>query len=161
LVIAEIAAWRWWGYRLGYVPTDSPVGLCDPACSAVVDSESDVAERLHSFREAIMTDYPQGPVETVEAGPVPQQMAPHRGTLILVLGIVGIVCCFIGGIVAWVMANTDLREMDAGRMDPDGRGLTLAGKICGIVSIVLFILGLLYGILMMVLVGAGAFPGAM
>ena len=46
-----------------------------------------------------MTDYPQGPVETVEAGPVPQQMAPHRGTLILVLGILGIVCCIICGIV--------------------------------------------------------------
>ncbi len=108
-----------------------------------------------------MTDDPQGPIETVEAGPVPQQqqLKPHRGTLVLVLGILGIVCCFICGIVAWVLGNTDLREMDAGRMDPEGRGLTQAGKICGIIGIVLAILGLLYSILMFVIIGTGAASG--
>ena len=104
-----------------------------------------------------MTDYPQGPVETVEAGPVPQQMAPHRGTLILVLGILGIFCCIICGIIAWVLGNTDLREMDAGRMDPAGRGLTQAGKICGIVGIILTVLSLVGWLLMMMLAaGTGA-----
>jgi len=106
-----------------------------------------------------MTDSPQGPIETVEAGPVPQQqqLTPHRGTLVLVLGILGIVCCFICGIVAWVFANTDLREMDAGRMDPEGRGLTQAGKICGIIGIVLAVLMIVINLLMMMLAaGAGA-----
>lgn len=52
--------------------------------------------------------------------PTSMQLRPHRGTVILVLGIVGIVCCFICGIIAWVMGNGDLREMAAGRMDPSG-----------------------------------------
>jgi len=101
-----------------------------------------------------MADYPQGPAETVEPGPVMQQQRPHRGTLILVLGILGLVCCFICGIVAWVMGNGDLREMDAGRMDPSGRGLTQAGKICGIVSVVLQIIGLVFWLLYGVIFGA-------
>jgi len=81
-------------------------------------------------------------------------LAPHRGTLILVLGILGIVCCFICGIVAWVMGNTDLRQMAEGRMDPSGEGLTQAGKICGIVGVALAIAGLAIWLVMMA-VGIG------
>ena len=85
-----------------------------------------------------MAEGTQGPAEKVEAQPVTQQpLTPHRGTLILVLGILSIVCCLICGIIAWVMANKDFKEMAAGRMDPAGRGLTNAGKICGIVGIAL------------------------
>lgn len=108
-----------------------------------------------------MADYPQGPTGTIEAGPVPQQMAPHRGTLVLVLGILGIVCCFICGIIAWVLGSADLREMDIGRMDPSGRGLTQAGKICGIVGVVLAIMQIVISMLWFLLVGAGAMTGAM
>ena len=102
-----------------------------------------------------MTDDVQGPVQTVEAQPPMQPLRPHRGVLILVLGILGIVCCLICGIVAWVMGNGDLREMDAGRMDPSGRGLTQAGKICGIISVVLAILGIVMWLVMMIVAGAG------
>ena len=66
----------------------------------------------------------------------------HRGTVILIFGILSWVCCFPFGIAAWVMANQDLNEMDSGAMDPEGRGLTMAGKIVGIVSIVLNLLGI-------------------
>ena len=65
-----------------------------------------------------------------------QGLKPHRGEGIVVLGIIGLICCFICGIIAWVMANNDLREMAAGIMDPRGRGLTQAGKICGIISVI-------------------------
>jgi len=64
-----------------------------------------------------------------------------------VLGILGLVLCAICGIIAWVMGNNDLREMDAGRMDPTGRGLTVAGKICGMVSVILALVGLAIGCL--------------
>ena len=90
---------------------------------------------------------PQGPTQT--------PLAPHRGTVILVLGILGIVCCFICGIIAWVMGNNDLREIDAGRMDPSGRGLTQAGKICGMISVILQIIGFAIWLLF-VIIGAGA-----
>ena len=84
-----------------------------------------------------MEEQSQGPTETVEVQPVAQQpLTPHRGVLILVLGILSIVCCFICGIVAWVMGNNDLKQMAAGTMDRSGEGLTKAGKICGIVGIV-------------------------
>lgn len=88
------------------------------------------------------------PVTPVEAQPVSQQpLAPHRGVLILVLGILSIVCCFICGIIAWVLANGDLKEMAAGRMDPSGEGMTKAGKICGIVGIALQLLGIILQLL--------------
>ena len=63
---------------------------------------------------------------------------------------------FICGIVAWVMGNADLAEMDAGTMDPEGRGLTQAGKICGIVSVALNVIGLLVGLLLMIIGVIGA-----
>ena len=75
-------------------------------------------------------------------------MKPHRGTLILVLGILGIVFCFPLGIAAWVMGKRDLKEMDAGTMDPSGRGNTNAGRICGIIGTLLaaavFLLALVF-----------------
>ncbi len=62
-------------------------------------------------------------------------MLPHRGKTILLLGILA--CCggcFLTGLPAWVMANDDLSRMDAGRMDAEGRGLTQAGRLCGIIG---------------------------
>jgi len=70
-------------------------------------------------------------------------MKPHRGTLILVFGILGLVICGPLGIAAWVMGNSDLRAMDAGTMDPSGRGTTQAGKICGMIATILMILAVL------------------
>ena len=66
-------------------------------------------------------------------------MKPHRGTLILVLGILGIVLCGRLAIAAWVMGAGDLKQIDAGTMDPAGRGTTQAGKICGIIGTILLI----------------------
>ena len=68
-------------------------------------------------------------------------MKPHRGTLILVLGIIGLIFCGPLAIVAWVLGSGDLKEIDAGRMDPAGRGTTQAGKICGIIGTILLIIG--------------------
>jgi len=85
-------------------------------------------------------------------------MRPHRGTMILVLGILGIVLCFICGIIAWVMGTADLREMQAGRMDRTGEGLTKAGKICGMIGTILWGLYIVFNIVILViaLVAGGA-----
>ena len=70
-------------------------------------------------------------------------MKPHRGTLILVLGILSLVGCgILTGIPAWVMGNSDLKDIDGGTMDPTGRGVTNAGKILGMISTILFIVGI-------------------
>lgn len=70
--------------------------------------------------------------------------------MILVFGILGIVLCFIFGIVAWVMANGDLAAMREGTMDASGEGLTSAGKICGIIGVVKDSLGVCMGIAFLV-----------
>ena len=61
---------------------------------------------------------------------------PHRGAAILTLGILSIVICSPLGPFAWVMGNTDMAEIRVGRMDPEGEGLTQAGRILGIIGTV-------------------------
>ena len=80
-------------------------------------------------------------------------MQDHRGTLILVLGILSLIICQPLGIASWLMGNGDLRAMDAGTMDPEGRGLTQVGKILGIVSITIFAIGLVVGVLVVLFFG--------
>ncbi|MCX7045493.1 MAG: DUF4190 domain-containing protein [Candidatus Sumerlaeota bacterium] len=65
-------------------------------------------------------------------------MKPHRGMLILILGILGAVCCLPCGIAAWIMGSRDLKEMDAGKMDPGGRQQTYAGRVIGMIATLLF-----------------------
>jgi hypothetical protein len=71
-------------------------------------------------------------------------MKPHRGGAILALGIIGIVVCFITGIIAWVMGSNDLKEMDAGTRDKSGYSLTKAGMICGIIGVVMAIFSIFW-----------------
>lgn len=87
-------------------------------------------------------------------------MKPHRGTLILVFGILGLVICAPFGIAAWIMGSGDLKQMDAGQMDASGRGLTNAGKICGIIATILLLIGIVVGGLLLVLGVFGAALGA-
>jgi len=87
-------------------------------------------------------------------------MQPHRGTMILVFGILGFMVCVIFGIVAWIMGNNDLAAMQAGQMDPSGEGLTKAGKIVGMVSVILSLVGIVVVLIFIVLGGALAAAGA-
>ena len=83
-------------------------------------------------------------------------MKPHRGTLILVLGILGLVICGPLGIAAWLMGNGDLKAMDAGQMDSAGRSNTNAGRICGMIATILLAVGLVIGVLLLMLGVFGA-----
>jgi len=98
---------------------------------------------------------PQQPPQQPQYG-APAGVKPHRGTLILVFGILGFVVCVIFEIVAWVMGNNDLREMDAGRMDPAGRDTTKAGKICGMISTILGIAAVVIWLIAMLVLGGRA-----
>jgi hypothetical protein len=84
-------------------------------------------------------------------------MKPHRGTLILILGILGLVICGPLGIVAWVMGNGDLKEMDAGALDPSGRSMTNAGRICGMIACILMIIAV---VVMIAVFGLGLLGAA-
>ena len=78
----------------------------------------------------------------------------HRGTLILVLGILSLVgCTFFTGIPAWIMGKGDLAKIKDGIMDPEGEGPTKAGMICGMICCIIcaVVIGLI--ILLMILGG--------
>jgi hypothetical protein len=88
-----------------------------------------------------------------------RRLAPHRGAAVLTLGILSLVVCGpIMGPIAWVMGNNDLREMQEGRMDPSGEGITQAGRIIGIVATIFSALGLtIWCLFFMAAAGGGAF----
>ena len=63
-------------------------------------------------------------------------MEPNRALLILTLGILSLALCCFGfftGIPAWIMGKGDLAKIKDGMMDPEGKGPTKAGMICGII----------------------------
>jgi hypothetical protein len=80
-------------------------------------------------------------------------MRPHRGVVILVYGILGLVVCQLFGIAAWVMGNDDLNEMNQGRMDSSGRDLTKAGRVCGMIATGLLIFQIVVLVVMAVTMG--------
>ena len=81
-------------------------------------------------------------------------VAPHRGGMILILGILGLVVgCPIFSLMAWVMGSSDLREMQAGRMDRSGDGVTKVGQVLGAVLSILWISGFVLAALIL-LIGA-------
>jgi len=81
------------------------------------------------------------PYAPIAAAAIAGYVAPHRGGLILVLGLIGFaVSCPIFSLMAWVMGSHDLSEMRAGRMDRSGEGLTQAGQVLGMILSLLWIL---------------------
>ena len=69
---------------------------------------------------------------------------PHRGTLVLVFGILGFLVCIMLSPAAWIMGRNDLKQMDAGVMDPEGRTLTQVGMILGIINSCIMLAGLAF-----------------
>ena len=70
------------------------------------------------------------------------------------LGILSLVLCwFFTGIPAWIMGKSDLAKIEAGQMNPEGKGLTMAGMICGIICCVLTLISFGIIILFMILGG--------
>jgi ribosomal protein S27E len=87
-----------------------------------------------------------------------QYVVPHRGGLILILGLLGFaINCPIFCFMAWVMGSADLREMRAGRMDPSGEPLTQVGRILGMILSLLWILA---GAIILLVVLLAAVNGA-
>ncbi len=71
-----------------------------------------------------------------------------QATTILVLGILSLVLCQFLGPFAWVMGNKELAGIDAGRRAPENRGTAQAGRILGIISTVLLIIGVVFFVIM-------------
>jgi hypothetical protein len=80
------------------------------------------------------------------AGTAP--LRPHRGTLILMLGIMSLCLPFPLGPLAWRLGRKDLKAMQDGEMDPDGMDLTTYGKRFGMSSTILAVGYLVFLIVM-------------
>ena len=91
-------------------------------------------------------------------------LEPHRGTLILILGVLSLMACQLIGPFAWAMGGADLKKMRAGVMDPAGENETRIGYILGIVGTVLllisFALRVVWFAFFFRVVGAGVAAGA-
>lgn len=87
---------------------------------------------------------------------VENQFVPHRGALILILGVLGFVVCGIFGIVAWIMGVRDQKKMQDSIMDPKGMELTRIGTVVGIIGVVIWTL-LIFYLLISYLLGASLF----
>jgi hypothetical protein len=80
-----------------------------------------------------------------------------QGTTILVLGILGLITCPILAVVAWVMGNGALREIDAAPGRYANRGNVAAGRICGIVGTCIYLAVIaFYLIIVVVILGAAS-----
>lgn len=84
---------------------------------------------------------------------------PHRGGMILAFGLIALIGGMVAGvpvvfgIIAWIMGNADLEEMRQGRMDPEGEGMTQAGRIMGMIATIITIVGLVIGLISFGVVG--------
>lgn len=117
-------------------PQSAPPAAASPFKGSAFQPPSPFADRPGNFTPA--ADY--------------RHLQPHRGGLILVLGILGLaVNCPIFSFMAWAMGSADLREIRAGRMDPTGEGLTRAGHILGMILSILWIVSMM-GVLCFILI---------
>lgn len=93
------------------------------------------------------------PPAAAPVGTTPPGMEPHRGVLVLVLGIVSFICCvgLVTGPLSFFFGKADLAKMNAGQMDPAGQGMTKAGFICGIIGFSLNALWLLFNVVMFII----------
>ncbi|HTE18276.1 MAG TPA: zinc ribbon domain-containing protein [Armatimonadota bacterium] len=103
----------------------------------------------------------QGAAGAASAMPPPSDLRPHRGGTLMGLSIglavVDLFCCPLASIASWVMANGDIKEMDAGRMDPSGRQQAKTAMAISIGGLVLGLLCMGGGLLVTLM---GGFAGA-
>ena len=85
------------------------------------------------------TLYPTGG-DQVPATPYATGETHPSGMAVLVIGIASLICCMPAGIVAWILGNRVLAEMDAQPGRYGNRTITQVGRVLGMVATGLFAL---------------------
>ncbi|MCA1959341.1 MAG: DUF4190 domain-containing protein [Desulfomonile sp.] len=80
-----------------------------------------------------------------------QHVRPCRADLVLVLGILSLFLCGPLGIAAWVLANSELRQMRAGLVSCERVRALKVGRVLGIIGAALFVVSV--GVLVKILPG--------
>ena len=57
----------------------------------------------------------------------------------LAMSILGLVCCILFSVPGFVMGRNELRDIDAGLVEPSNRGLALAAQIIGGIGMLLIV----------------------
>ena len=74
----------------------------------------------------------------------PAAGASGRAVTILVLGVVGLLCCNLTAPVAWVLGWLELRDIRQGTAPPQDQSFAQIGMVLGIVGTVLLVFALLW-----------------
>jgi len=82
-----------------------------------------------------------------------------KATTILVLGILGIICCQIAGPIAWYMGRQELALIRAGSVSAQDETIVKIGMILGIISSILLLLGVIWVVFLGGLATLGALAG--
>jgi len=125
-------------------PTAAPEPAASSAPKKRWDEPDDPPPRPRRFDDDYDDDYDIGPARRIRSN-----LPPHRGGLIMALGLVSLIggwlfCLpIVVGPVAWILAQIDLRAIRAGEMDPTGESMVRTGQVCGIISTVILVGGIL------------------
>jgi hypothetical protein len=88
------------------------------------------------------------------------QVEHPQGTMVLVLGVLGIVACQLVAPFAWVMGNKALEEIDRDPLRYSNRSNVNLGRILGMVGTIILgvglVLSVLYFIFIIVLIGGSS-----
>ncbi|MPY86321.1 MAG: hypothetical protein GEU99_00185 [Luteitalea sp.] len=68
----------------------------------------------------------------------------NRAVIALVLGVLGLVCCYPLGPVAWYLGNEELKAIQAGVVPDTNRVVAQIGMILGVIGTILLGLALLW-----------------
>lgn len=71
-------------------------------------------------------------------------LPPHRGDVVLFLGVLSLLMCGPLGLVAWTLGSRDLRRIRRGELSAKRIGMLRAGRLCGIIGTFLFTAGLVF-----------------
>lgn len=94
----------------------------------------------HPAANSFAPSSPAGSVAYPTIPLLPPGVAPHRGALVLIFGLVGIVMgCPLFSALAWIMGSRDLREIRSGRMDRSGESVTQIGMVLGMIITILWL----------------------
>jgi hypothetical protein len=117
----------------GSVPIQRPPREEPPLEEAPLDDRPSSRALTRSSRHDDYDDRPSRPRKRRRSS-----YEPHRGSLIMVLGILSLIPVMgmplILGPIAWILGNSDLAAIRAGRMDPEGESQTATGRMMGMIG---------------------------
>lgn len=109
-----------------------------PSCGAVV--QRDMRRCYHCGERLNWLGWPEEKEERSRQARRRDSM-PHRGGLVMTLGILGLVSLPVCGLVglvlslsAWLLGRADLARMSQGTMDREGETNCRIGMICGMIG---------------------------